>query len=56
MPEHFIYRGETEVVEPLNEAKYDNSLRAVSLIGEFGLVICGLIGGIIGFFSAYWFS
>lgn len=48
-----IYRGNAEAVEPLNDAKYDNSLRGISLIGVYGLVmmISGLIGGIFGFIS-----
>lgn len=48
-----IYRGDAEAVEPLNDAKYDNSLRGISLIGVYGLIllISGLIGGICGFIS-----
>lgn len=48
-----IYRGDAETVEPLNEAKYDNSLRGISLIGTYGLflLISGLAGGVIGFVS-----
>lgn len=50
-----IYRGEADKVEPLNEAKYDYSLRSTSLIGEYGvwLVLCGLIGALCGFLIAY---
>lgn len=46
-----IYRGDADTVEPLNDAKYDNSLRGTSLIGFYGVVmlICGLIGGVCGF-------
>lgn len=48
-----IYRGDAEMVEPLNNAKYDNSLRGISLIGAYGfiLLVSGLVGGIIGFVS-----
>lgn len=50
-----IYRGETSVVQPLNDAKYDNSLRWISLIGEYGfyLLCCGFLGGIVGFVTAF---
>lgn len=46
-----IYRGNEEKVQALNDPKYDNSLRGVSLIGVYGLIllISGLIGGILGF-------
>lgn len=46
-----IYRGGAGEVQPLNDAKYDNSLRWISLIGEYGfyLICCGILGGIIGF-------
>lgn len=49
-----IYRGDAGKTEPLNKAKYDNSLRGVSLIGDYGLIILvsGLIGGIFGFVTA----
>ena len=52
-----IYRGDAQMVQPLNDPKHDNSLRWISLIGEFGfyLLCCGLIGGIIGFISSYFF-
>lgn len=48
-----IYKGDAETVEPLNDPKYDNSLRGVSLIGTYGLVLllAGLIGGICGYIS-----
>lgn len=38
--------------EPLNDPKYDNSLRFVSIIGWYGLVmlISGTVGGVIGYF------
>ncbi|MBQ7954381.1 MAG: DUF2812 domain-containing protein [Lachnospiraceae bacterium] len=47
-----IYRGDADVVEALNDAKYDYSMRSTSIIGEYGmfLILCGLIGGVIGFF------
>ena len=50
-----IYRGETSAVQPLNDARYDNSLRWISLIGEYSfyLLCCGVIGGIVGFAIAY---
>lgn len=50
-----IYRGDAENVEPLNDKKYDNSLRGISLIGDYGLtlIIAGLIGGTIGFILAW---
>lgn len=50
-----IYKGDAGVVEPLNDAKYDNSLRTVSLLGAYGvtLFISGLIGGILGSFMGY---
>ena len=52
-----IYRGDAQTVQPLNDPKHDNSLRWISLIGEFGfyLLCCGLIGGIIGFITSYFF-
>ena len=45
-----IYRGNPEEVQPLNDAKYDKSLRWISLIGEYAFYIfcCGLLGFIIG--------
>lgn len=48
-----IYRGYEETVQALNDPKYDNSLRGLSLIGVYGLIllISGLIGGICGFIS-----
>ena len=48
-----IYRGYEETVQALNDPKYDNSLRGVSLIGVYGLIllISGLLGGICGFIS-----
>lgn len=50
-----IYRGEAETVQPLNDARYDNSLRWISLIGEYGfcLLCCGALGGILGFIMAF---
>lgn len=50
-----IYRGDAEHVQALNDARYDHSLRFISLIGEYGicLLICGLIGGIIGFLVGF---
>lgn len=50
-----IYSGEAEKVEPLNDVKYNSRLRLAPILGEFGvvLVICGLIGGVIGFFMGY---
>ncbi len=49
-----IYRGDAENVTPLNDAKYDGSLRGISLIGDYGLMllIAGMIGGLIGFFGS----
>lgn len=46
-----IYRGDADSVQPLNDAKYDHSLRFTSLIGKYGLVLltCGAAGGVIGF-------
>lgn len=51
-----IYRGEAGTTQALNDPKYDNSLRGISLIGEYGLLllISGLIGGIIGGLSAWY--
>lgn len=50
-----IYRGRATVAQPLNDAKYDNSLRWISLIGEYGfyLLCCGILGGIVGFIIAF---
>lgn len=50
-----IYRGDADTVQPLNDSKYDYSLRSTSIIGEYGmyLVFCGLLGGIIGFLIGY---
>ena len=50
-----IYRGEAEQVEPLNNAKYDNSLRGISLIGDYGLylLLSMLVGGICGFLLGF---
>lgn len=52
-----IYRGDPGQAEPLNDAKYDNSLRLISLIGEFGatIIACGVIGGICGMLWG-WFA
>lgn len=46
-----IYKGEEGSVQPLNDGRYDNSLRFISLIGEYSaiLILCGLLGGICGF-------
>ena len=48
-----IYRGEPDKVQPLNDAKYDNSLRWISLIGEYGfyMLCCGALGAVIGFIA-----
>lgn len=50
-----IYRGDAGRVQPLNDARYDNSLRWISLIGEYGfyLLCCGILGGILGFVIAW---
>lgn len=50
-----IYRGDAEGTEPLNDSKYDYSLRSTSIIGSYGiyLLCCGIIGGIIGFCMGY---
>lgn len=52
-----IYRGDAERAEPLNDAKYDNSMRGISLVGDYGLtvIMAGLLGGIVGFILA-WFD
>ncbi len=49
-----IYRGDAETAEPLNDKKYDGRIRWISLVGEYGsyLLLCGLLGGIIGFITA----
>ena len=49
-----IYRGDAETAEPLNDKKYDGRIRWISLVGEYGsyLLLCGLLGGIIGFVAA----
>lgn len=46
-----IYRGEAGKVQPLNDRKYDNSLRWISLIGEYGFFMfcCAALGAVIGF-------
>lgn len=46
-----IYQGVDGQVKPLNDGKYDNSLRLISLIGQHGavLILCGVLGGICGF-------
>ena len=46
-----IYRGDAQRAEPLNDAKYDNSLRGISLVGDYGLtlIIAGMAGGVVGF-------
>ncbi len=45
-----IYRGAADEVLPLNDAKYNYSLRFISIIGAYGayLLCCALLGGIIG--------
>lgn len=45
-----IYCGKQSEVQPLNDAKYDKSLRSVSALGSFVmfLVCCALVGGVIG--------
>jgi len=50
-----IYRGDAESTEPLNDAKYDNSLRGISLTGDYGLtlIVAGVVGGVIGFILAW---
>lgn len=50
-----IYRGNKNEVQPLNDKRYEKSLRFVSVVGEFGvwLVCCGIIGGICGFLAGY---
>jgi len=49
-----IYRGDTGRVQPLNDGKYENRLRWISLVGEYGsvLLLCALFGAVIGFVSA----
>ncbi|WP_343209865.1 DUF2812 domain-containing protein [Anaerolentibacter hominis] len=47
-----IYRSEPDSApEPLNDPKYDNKLRFISVIGYVGVItiISGLIGGVIGY-------
>lgn len=46
-----IYCGDTDKVEMLNDGKYDNSLRGISLIGAYGfiLLVAGCIGAVFGF-------
>ncbi len=46
-----IYKGEEGKAQPLNDGRYDNSLRSISLVGEYGLylILCGIFGGIVGF-------
>jgi len=50
-----IYKGEAGKVAPLNDPKYDNSLRWISLIGQYGfsLLLCALLGAVSGFLAAY---
>lgn len=50
-----IYRGEAGQAEPLNDPRYDNSLRWVSLIGEYGfyMLLSAIAGGIVGFIIGY---
>lgn len=50
-----IYRGEAGVVQPLNDARYDNSLRCVSLIGEYGLLLLcsAFVGAVIGIITSF---
>lgn len=45
-----IYRGDAGKVEPLNDAKYDNSFRGISLIGDYGwmMILAGMFGAIVG--------
>lgn len=47
-----IYKGEETKVQPLNDRKYDNSLRCISLVGKYGacIILSGALGGILGFF------
>ena len=52
-----IYRGDADLVQPLNDPRYDNSLRITSIIGEFGvaILISGFLGGICGLLiSLFW--
>lgn len=50
-----IYRGDKNQIQPLNSEKSDKSLRFVSLLGEFGvvLIVSAIIGGICGFLAGY---
>lgn len=52
-----IYRGDAGHTEPLNDERYDHSLRFTSLIGKYGvmLLLCGTVGAVIGFCVA-WFG
>ncbi|MCM1026307.1 MAG: DUF2812 domain-containing protein [Roseburia sp.] len=51
-----IYRGEEGQTQPLNDAKYDNSLRWISLIGEYGfyLLCCAALGALAGFLAGFY--
>ncbi len=53
-----IYKGEAGKTKPLNDPKYDNRLRWISLIGEYAfyLLLSGLLGGVIGFFMELFFD
>lgn len=46
-----IYKGEEGKVQPLNDGRYDNSLRSISLVGQYGayMILCAIIGAIVGF-------
>lgn len=52
-----IYKGVAQEVETLNDKKYDNSLRGISLIGDYGLTLLlaggvgALVGGLVAFFN-----
>lgn len=50
-----IYRGNPEETQPLNDPKYDKSIRWISMIGEYGfyMLCCGLFGAVIGFLVAF---
>ncbi len=52
-----IYRGDAKEVEPLNDAKYDNSFRGISLVGDYGLmmILAGIFGAVVGFLLV-WFG
>lgn len=45
-----IYKGEEGKVQPLNDGRYDNSLRSISLVGQYGayMILSGILGGIVG--------